>query len=74
MKCADAVLLSSKLKLEWLGQTEDLGMPKFLPSLPKPHQDRLEAMVEREATKVWRRVEKARKAKTSRRRNRTKHR
>ena len=31
MKCADAVLQSSKLKLEWLGQTEDLGMPKFLP-------------------------------------------
>jgi hypothetical protein len=51
MKVADAVLLSSGLKLEWLGQSEDLGMPKFLPALPKPHQDRLEAMVEPEATK-----------------------
>jgi hypothetical protein len=64
MKCADAVLLSSKLKLEWLGQTEDLGMPKFLPALPKPHQARLEAMVEREATKFWRSVERAHKAKS----------
>jgi hypothetical protein len=70
MKCADAVLQSAKLKLEWLGQTEDLGMPKFLPALPKPHQDRLEAMVEREATKFWRSVERARKAKSSPRRNR----
>jgi hypothetical protein len=67
MKCADAVLQSAKLKLEWLGQTEDLGMPKFLPALPKPHQDRLEAMVEREAAKFWRRVERAHKAKSSRR-------
>ena len=66
MKCADAVLQSVKLKLAWLGQTEDLGMPKFLPALPKPHQDRLEAMVEREATKFWRSVERAHKAKRSR--------
>ena len=34
MKCADAEFLSSKLKLEWLGQTDDLGMPEFLPPLP----------------------------------------
>jgi hypothetical protein len=67
MKCAGAVLESAELKLEWLGQTEDLGMPKFLPALPKPHQDRLEAMVEREATKFWRRIERAHKAKTSKR-------
>ena len=66
MKCADAVLQSAKLKLEWLGQTGDLGMPKFLPALPKPQQDRLEAMVEREATKFWRGVERAHKAKRSR--------
>jgi hypothetical protein len=56
MKCADAMLRSSRLKLGWLGQSDDLGMPKFLPSLTKPHQDRLEVMVEREATKFWRRV------------------
>jgi Domain of unknown function (DUF6968) len=65
MQCAGAVLESAKLKLEWLGQTEDLGMPKFLPSLPKPQQDRLEAMVEREATRFWRRVERAHKVKRS---------
>ena len=72
MKCADAVLQSAKLKLEWLGQTEDLGMPKFLPALPKPHQDRLEKMVEREATKFWRGVERAHKAKRSKGANRRK--
>ena len=70
MKCADAVLQSEKLKLEWLGQTEDLGMPKFLPALPKPHQARLEAMVEREVIKSLRRAERAH-AKTSKRRKRT---
>ena len=69
MKCADAVLRSSKLKLEWLGQTDDSGMPKFLPSLPKPHQGRLEAMVERVATKFLRSVERAHKANTSQHRN-----
>lgn len=69
MKCADTALQSAKLKLEWLGQTEDLGMPKFLPALPKPQQDRLEAMVEREAATFWRSVERAHKAKNSQRRN-----
>ena len=42
-------------------------MPKFLPALPKSHQDRLAAMVEREATKFWRRIERASKVKTSKR-------
>jgi len=65
MKCGAAVLLSSKLKLDWLGQTEDLGMPKFLPELPKPHQDRLEAIVDREATKFWRHAQRSQRAKTS---------
>lgn len=71
MKCAGAVLESAKLKLEWLGQTDYLDMPRFLPTLPKPQQDRLEAMVEREAIKFWRRFERAHKAKTSKRRKRT---
>ena len=62
MQCAGAVLESATRKLEWLG-TEDLGMPKFLPWLPKPQQDRLEAMVERELTKFLRRAERAHKAK-----------
>jgi len=67
MQCAGAVLESTKSKLEWLGQTEDLGMPKFLPWLPKPQLDRLEAMVEREVTKSLRRAERDHKAKTSKR-------
>jgi hypothetical protein len=65
MKCATAVLESAKLELVWLGEQGDLGMPKFLPELPQPHQDRLEAIVEREAIKFWRRVERAHKAKKS---------
>ena len=71
MKCASAALKSAKLKLEWLGQMAYLDMPRFLPTLPKPQQDRLEAMVEREAIKFWRRFERAHKAKTSKRRKRT---
>jgi hypothetical protein len=65
MQCAGAVVESAKRKLEWLGQSEDLGMPKFLPWLPKPQQDRLEAMVERELTKWVRSAERAQKAKSS---------
>ena len=46
-------------------QNEDLGMPKFLPWLPRPQQARLEAIVEREITKWVTRAERARKAKRS---------
>jgi hypothetical protein len=60
MKCARAVLESSKLELEWLGHSEDLGMAKFLPELPKPHQARLEAIVERETAKFRVRVNRRR--------------
>jgi hypothetical protein len=66
MKCADVALESAKPKLAWLGQKGDLGMPKFLPHLPKPQRDRLEATVEREAVKFWRGVERASKAKSAR--------
>jgi hypothetical protein len=72
MKCAGAVLEAAKPELAWLGEKGDVGMPKFLPDLPKPQQDRLEAMVEREAAKFWRSVERAHKAKTSTRRKRPK--
>jgi hypothetical protein len=65
MKCAAAVLESVKPDLAWLGESGDLGMPKFLPNLPKPFQGRLEAIVEREATEFSRRLERARKAKRS---------
>jgi hypothetical protein len=55
MKYADATLESAEPDLEWLGQKGDLGMPKFLPYVPKPQQDRLEALVEREAEVLaWR--------------------
>jgi hypothetical protein len=71
MKCADAVLESATPGLAWLGERGDLGMPKFLPDLPKTERDRLEAIVEREVIKFWRRLERTHKAKTSKRRKRT---
>src|SRR5436190_24334026 len=46
MKCAIAVLTSTKPELEWFGHKGDLMLPKFLPDLPKREQDRLEAYVE----------------------------
>jgi hypothetical protein len=72
MQCAGAVLESSERKLEWLGQTEDLGMPKFLPWLPKPQRDRLEAMIKRGVIKSLRRNGRAHNAKTLKYRTRTK--
>jgi hypothetical protein len=66
MKCADAVFESTKPRLVWLGEEGDLGMPKFIPDLPKPQRDRLQALVEREALRFWKRVERAHKAKRSR--------
>jgi hypothetical protein len=65
MKCAGVVLESAKRELEFSGQTEELFLPKFLPALPKRELARLEAIVEREATKYWRRLERAHKAKSA---------
>jgi len=70
LKCATAVLTSAKRELEWFGQKGESMLPKFLPDLPKREQDRLEAFVEREALKFWKGVERAGKAKASRRRKR----
>jgi hypothetical protein len=66
MKCADAVVESTKSRLAWLGEQGDLGMPKFIPDLPKPQKDRLQALVEREALRFWKSVERAQKRKRSR--------
>ena len=62
IQCAGAVLESATVKLEWLGQTEDLGIPKFLPWLPKSQQERLDAIVEREVAKSMRRAVRHRHA------------
>jgi hypothetical protein len=72
MKCASAVLRSTKRELAWLGEKGDLGMPTFLPDLPKPHQDRLEAIVERETLKFWKRAARAHKAKIAKKSKRRK--
>jgi hypothetical protein len=70
MQCAGAVLEASKRKLDWLGQPGDLGMPRFLPWLPKPEQDRLAAIVDRELARWVRRAERAYKAKQAKRSSR----
>ena len=51
MQCAGAALASEQHELEWLGQKDDLGLPTFLPRLPKPQQDRLEAAIQPEVTR-----------------------
>ena len=65
MECAGDVLESTNVELEWLGQNEDLGMPRFLPWLPKPQQARLQAIVEREVSRWVRRAERAHETKRS---------
>jgi len=67
MKCATAILASAKPELEWFGQKGFLMLPRFLPDLPDREQDRLEAIVEREALKFWKSFERAHKAKRSKR-------
>src|SRR5262245_1653448 len=42
MKCATAELEAAKTALAWLGVHGQLGMPRFLPDLPKAQSDRLE--------------------------------
>lgn len=64
MKLAGAELEDHEQKLTYLGRQGYLGMPKFLPELPIPHQHRLEAIVERETSRFWHRVERQ-KANTS---------
>ena len=53
MQFASATLETSGYRLEWLGQEGDLGFPRFLPNLPKPQQDRLERIVEREVAHFY---------------------
>ena len=49
MQFASVTLETSGHELEWLGEAGDLGLPKFLPNyLPRPQQDRLERIVDRE--------------------------
>ncbi len=50
---ASATLETSGNKLEWLGQTDDLGFPRFLLNLPKPQQDGVERIVEREVRRLY---------------------
>jgi hypothetical protein len=67
LKHAGVILESTKPKLAWLGEKGNLGMPRFLPDLPKREQDRLKSMVEREAIRFLRGVVGAGKKRASRR-------
>jgi hypothetical protein len=71
MQCAGMVLESQKVKLEWLGQSEDLFMPRFLPWLPKPHQNRLQTLMDREVARWAGRAERDHKRRA--RSNRLRH-
>jgi len=51
MQAAGASLEACGAELEFLGQTQDLMMPEFLPPLPKSRRKRIEALVERELKK-----------------------
>ena len=51
MQVATVTLETSGHDLEWLGQRDDLGLPKFLPNLPQPQLDRLERAIDREVTR-----------------------
>src|SRR5262245_22840037 len=71
MKCATDALTSAEADLQWLGQKGDVMLPRFLPDLPRQQQARLEAIVEREVIKFWKRVERHHKAKALRHRTPT---
>jgi len=66
MKFASTVLDAMKPPLTWLDEPGELGLPKFLPYLPKRLQDKLEAHAEREALKYWTQFERRHKAKAAR--------
>ncbi len=51
MQAAGASLETCGVELEFLGQSEDLMMPEFLPPLPKSRRKRIEALIERELKK-----------------------
>ena len=52
MKCADMMLTSARVQLFFLGQSEDLMMPRFFPDvLPKRERERVEAFAERQLEK-----------------------
>lgn len=51
---AKSTLKTSGYKLEWLGQSHDLGFPpRLLACLPKREQQRIERMVEREVRRTY---------------------
>ncbi len=66
MKCATAYLETVKPPLVWLGEPGELFLPKFLPYLPKPLQDKLEAHAERTSIKHWSQFERRHNAKAAR--------
>jgi hypothetical protein len=60
MQYARVNLETSQYDLTWLDATGDLGLPRFLPTLPKAYRDRIERTIEREVHRFY--VEATRKA------------
>lgn len=53
LQYAKIVLSASKYQLTWLDETGDLGLPLYVPSLPKRHQDRVQRLVDREVERFY---------------------
>ncbi len=51
MQFASLELELARHKLQWLGETADLGLPRFLPGLPAREQDRLQRIIDREVAR-----------------------
>jgi hypothetical protein len=71
MQAAGASLESCGVRLEFLGQSEDLMMPEFLPPLPKLRRKRIVAFIERELEKFVAEAEKRHAARQRADRKRT---
>jgi hypothetical protein len=48
VQVAQVALEQSASRLAWLGAPGDLGLPRFIPSLPPPYRARVNAAIDRE--------------------------
>jgi hypothetical protein len=53
LQYAKIVLDASKDEITWIDETGDLGLPLYLPMLPKRHQDRVQRMMDREVERFY---------------------
>lgn len=71
LQYAKVTLETSGYELRWLHAMADLGLPRILPMLPQPFQERLERVVDREVLRFYAAVKgSASKRSVTRRRKR----